>query len=261
MDAKKKKCTKICRTIPRADLLQEERGMSDKRKQLYSMQYDYSKGYPEYSTYGYRRHAWLAIMFCCYNVKNPGYKYLGAQGIRVCGGWQYYHKWCYDLGPRPAEAYPGSGRAKYGFSRPDKKSHFSCGDCSECLEKGWKRNGEWRNTEQRRQNQLKLIRRHKRPKVDRQITTRTSLLSFLNEHQIDIINFLGQLSPTDKIVLEKRLQGLKLREINEYIDGHPGIYYVHRRIDYIKKQVFSLSGKERTYDEIMSIKEAQAHSR
>ena len=85
-------------------------------------------GSPEYKTWG-------SIKTRCFNTKHDGYARYGAIGITMCSRWRdNFEAFLEDVGKKPAG---------YKFSRSDLEGNYSCGECEECRERGWLRNGAW----------------------------------------------------------------------------------------------------------------------
>jgi hypothetical protein len=56
-------------------------------------------------------------------------------GVRVCQGWRRYENFLRIMGRKPTPAHT--------IDRKNNKGHYSCGECSECVENGWPMNGRW----------------------------------------------------------------------------------------------------------------------
>lgn len=48
---------------------------------------------------------WHGMVARCHNRKNPGYRYYGARGTKVCPRWHQFEAFLKDMGARPSEAH------------------------------------------------------------------------------------------------------------------------------------------------------------
>lgn len=86
-------------------------------------------GSPEYKT-------WTSIKTRCFNEKHDRYVSYGGAGITMCQRWRdSFAAFLEDLGPKPT--------SEHTILRESQDDHYSCGECVECLEKGWKLNARW----------------------------------------------------------------------------------------------------------------------
>lgn len=83
---------------------------------------------------GYSR--WSTMMDRCYNFKSPRFPGWGGRGIVMC----------FQLREGPEGLIKSIGEApnhRYTVDRINNDGNYSCGDCSECLEKKWTKNIRW----------------------------------------------------------------------------------------------------------------------
>lgn len=86
-------------------------------------------GTPEYKTWG-------SIKTRCFNEKHDRYVSYGGAGITMCQRWKSsFPAFFEDLGSKPT--------SEHTILRESQDDHYSCGECVECLEKGWKLNARW----------------------------------------------------------------------------------------------------------------------
>jgi len=95
-------------------------------------------GTPEFKT-------WDRIKTRCLNPRQPQWKDYGGRGIKICGyllssAGAFYS----TVGPRPDPSMQ--------IDRKDNDGHYSCGQCSECLENGWPMNLRWATRTQNARN-------------------------------------------------------------------------------------------------------------
>lgn len=92
---------------------------------------------PEYKT-------WTSIKTRCFNQKHGRYADYGGRGITMCARWrESFQAFLADMGLKPSPEHTAQ--------RLDHESHYSCGTCPECLERGWAANCRWgTKTEQNR---------------------------------------------------------------------------------------------------------------
>lgn len=82
--------------------------------------------------------AWYAMRNRCLNPRQENYFKYGGRGIAVCLGWREsngFASFLKDMGDHPGEGY--------SLERKDNQGNYSCGHCSECIEKGWPMNCRW----------------------------------------------------------------------------------------------------------------------
>ena len=66
------------------------------------------------------RHIWHQMRSRCTNPKNPGYKYYGGRGIRVCQRWdESLDAFKEDMGPRPSKGHSIDRINNNGHYEPD----------------------------------------------------------------------------------------------------------------------------------------------
>ncbi len=87
---------------------------------------------------------WHEVMRRCYDKRRKGYKKYGAVGITVCEFLRCSPvNLLIQIGPKPSKTH--------SIDRIDNLGNYSCGTCSECLEKRWPCNIRWATpTEQAR---------------------------------------------------------------------------------------------------------------
>jgi hypothetical protein len=74
----------------------------------------------------------------------------GGRGICMCSGWKSSFKaFLSDMGPRPSK--------EYSIDRKDNDGNYSCGHCSECVEKSWPKNCRWATRSEQRRNQGDVV--------------------------------------------------------------------------------------------------------
>lgn len=78
---------------------------------------------------------WRGIIRRCMKPEHRSYKGYGSRGIRLCHGWHDLNKFSSEMGPRPS--------LKHSVDRKDNDGHYSCGNCTQCLENGWIMNCRW----------------------------------------------------------------------------------------------------------------------
>lgn len=88
-----------------------------------------SKTHGMYRTNTYK--AWAAMKERVKDKNKPNYE---GKGIKVCAGFQKFEYFLNKLGECPEG---------YSLERLNFDGHYSCGSCSECLEKGWSDNCAW----------------------------------------------------------------------------------------------------------------------
>lgn len=80
--------------------------------------------------------AWAGAKSRCFYTKHPYYSYYGGRGIRMCQGWRdSFESFYADNGPKPSP--------ELTLDRKNNDGYYSCGHCSECIEKGWPMNTRW----------------------------------------------------------------------------------------------------------------------
>jgi hypothetical protein len=78
---------------------------------------------------------WKGIRKRCLNSNADNFKYYGGRGIRVCGGFDSFLHFFKIVGDRPTD--------KHCIDRIDNDSHYSCGECPECIQNDWTLNVHW----------------------------------------------------------------------------------------------------------------------
>lgn len=92
--------------------------------------------------------SWRAMIARCYDPKNWKYPTYGAVGIVVCDGLRRSENFHAFMGAKP--------HPKHTIDRwPTLRGSYTCGACSECLEKGWPLNVRWATAFQQAQHQSK----------------------------------------------------------------------------------------------------------
>lgn len=66
------------------------------------------------------------------------------QSVFMCEHWKSFENFRADMGDRPDK--------KYSIDRIENSGGYTCGKCSECLEKGWKLNCRWATKQQQSEN-------------------------------------------------------------------------------------------------------------
>lgn len=77
------------------------------------------------------------------NPNHIGANIYFAKGVRMCSGFQSYKYFLGVMGERPIGM---------SLDRVDGDGNYSCGDCCECLEKGWVMNVRWATRVQQNRN-------------------------------------------------------------------------------------------------------------
>lgn len=77
---------------------------------------------------------WNGMLQRCDNPNAVGYFKWGGRGITVCQRMRTFEGFIATLGERPP---------KMTIERIDNDGHYSCGECSECVERGWSLNVKW----------------------------------------------------------------------------------------------------------------------
>ena len=87
---------------------------------------------------------WISIKSRCFNPRYDRYKGYGGAGITMCSRWREdFVTFRDDIGPRPSP--------QHNIMRENPTGHYSCGKCTECVERGWLSNCRWgTKTEQNR---------------------------------------------------------------------------------------------------------------
>lgn len=91
--------------------------------------------------------AWRSMIFRCYNNKCENYGLYGGIGIRVC---EYLRASISNLLEIIGHAPPSP--PMWSIDRIDNMGHYSCGKCSECVEKGWTENIRWATSKTQNRN-------------------------------------------------------------------------------------------------------------
>jgi hypothetical protein len=71
----------------------------------------------------------------CFNPNGAQWDDYGGRGITVCSGFLDFLTYYRILGPRPSPEMEGD--------RINNDGSYSCGECLECMERGWKLNVRW----------------------------------------------------------------------------------------------------------------------
>jgi hypothetical protein len=89
--------------------------------------------------------SWTGMIQRCYNPKCEKYPLYGARGISVCE----------FLRATPHNLKKIIGDREFftiSLDRKDNNGNYSCGQCAECLEKGWPKNVRWATVIQQQRN-------------------------------------------------------------------------------------------------------------
>ncbi len=100
--------------------------------------------------------AWGGMKQRCYNPNNPSYHRYGGRGIRVCGFLRHSARnLCSVIGVKP-------NNREISLDRINNDLNYSCGNCINCLERGWELNIRWatRRVQNRNKQCLNLITLH-----------------------------------------------------------------------------------------------------
>jgi hypothetical protein len=82
----------------------------------------------------------------CYNLNEPCHAHYGAKGVYICDGWiKDFGAFRDDMGPRPSK--------QYSIDRINNDGSYTCGKCSQCVERGAPANCRWATDEQQANNQ------------------------------------------------------------------------------------------------------------
>lgn len=79
--------------------------------------------------------AWQAAKRRCYEERNEKYPIYGGRGIVVCYGFHKFFHFERVLGEPPS--------IRHSLDRIDVNGNYSCGECKECIQKGWPKNVRW----------------------------------------------------------------------------------------------------------------------
>jgi hypothetical protein len=84
--------------------------------------------------------SWSCMLSRCRNSNDPGWKYYGGRGIRVCERWHVFENFLADMGPRPEP------KARYSIDRfPNNDGNYEQGNCR------WATRSEQMQTSRKRQ--------------------------------------------------------------------------------------------------------------
>lgn len=107
-------------------------------------------GTPEHRSY-------TSMISRCFYEGNIGWDDYGGRGITVCRRWRRkkegrgFIAFLQKMGPRPS--------LLYSLDRIDNDGNYSCGDCSECMAKGWPFNCRWADRKTQASNRRKPRKR------------------------------------------------------------------------------------------------------
>jgi len=88
--------------------------------------------------------SWSHIQQRTTNPKhNPSWHRYGGRGIAMCDGLHDFSTFLRLLGPRPDN---------HSIDRTNNEGHYSCGECEECVSKGWPFNLRWATPKQQSAN-------------------------------------------------------------------------------------------------------------
>jgi len=79
--------------------------------------------------------SWIGMLHRCYDANEVAYPNYGGRGIRVC---EYIRSTPLNL-----KALLGDRPKGLSLNRIKNNFHYSCGACSECMQKHWELNVEW----------------------------------------------------------------------------------------------------------------------
>jgi hypothetical protein len=79
--------------------------------------------------------SWNGMINRCYNKNIPRYALYGARGIKVC---EFIR-----ASPHNLHSIVGDRPRGMSMDRKNNNGNYSCGQCAECLEKGWPMNLRW----------------------------------------------------------------------------------------------------------------------
>jgi hypothetical protein len=89
--------------------------------------------------------SWAHLKSRCLDPDNGGHADYGGRGIQVCQSYQQsLQAFAQDVGPRPSR--------KHSIDRIDNNGHYSCGQCEQCLTRGWPMNIQWATKPQQSRN-------------------------------------------------------------------------------------------------------------
>lgn len=92
--------------------------------------------------------SWKEMKARCYNQNDTGYHWHGGRGIRICKNWRHtFPQFLADMGKKPS--------TEHSIERIDNDGNYSCGQCEECVAKGWPANCKWATDLEQRQNTRK----------------------------------------------------------------------------------------------------------
>lgn len=94
--------------------------------------------------------SWVNMTSRCEKPNHQSYPNYGGRGIKICEGLRAFSWFLFILGTRPE-----------GFELdrwPDNKNgHYSCGQCQDCVTRGWPLNVRWATREQNCRNTRKNL--------------------------------------------------------------------------------------------------------
>lgn len=74
--------------------------------------------------------AWNQMLQRCYNESNPGYKYYGARGIKVCDEWLKFDNFLHDMSAIYEELLIEYGLGRLSLERIDNDGDYRPGNCT-----------------------------------------------------------------------------------------------------------------------------------
>lgn len=92
---------------------------------------------------------WRSMKNRCFWEGCPNYSGYGGRGITVCAGMLDFNIYQQVLGSPPTR--------KHSVDREDNNMNYSCGECSECKEKGWIKNVRWATSKVQNSNKRNNI--------------------------------------------------------------------------------------------------------
>lgn len=96
--------------------------------------------------------AWHHAKERCFNATDKQYADYGGRGVVMCERWRNdFAAFIGDMGLK--------SNAGLSIDRIDNDGHYSCGQCNECKQNGWKMNCRWATAKQQANNRRKRKRK------------------------------------------------------------------------------------------------------